>query len=117
MALNAADPHHLPFQKDLLRLASEKKMGIIGMKVPARGRLLTSARLSMKECVEYVWSLPVSTVIIGCDTVAQLEDNVALARGFKQPLPPSARARLEERTRDTASTCAWYKRSGFQPAG
>src|SRR5262249_4625573 len=40
MALNAADPHHLPFQKELLRQASEKKMGIIGMKVPARGRLL-----------------------------------------------------------------------------
>jgi aryl-alcohol dehydrogenase-like predicted oxidoreductase len=116
MALNAADRHHLPFQDDLLRQAVEKKMGIIGMKVPARGRLLERAGLKMKECVGYVWSLPVSTIIIGCDTVAQLEENVALARGFK-PLPAEAIAQIETRTRDSARTCAWYKRGGAQPWG
>ena len=116
MALNAADPHHLPFQKELLQEAARKKMGIIGMKVPARGRLLEQAGLNMKECVEYVWSLPVSTVIIGCDSVRQLEQNVALARAFK-PLAPEAMAAIESRTRDTARACAWYKRGGAQPWG
>ena len=116
MALNAADRHHLPFQENLLQEASRKKMGIIGMKVPARGRLLQQAGLSMKECVDYVWTLPVSTVIIGCDSVQQLEQNVALAKGFK-PLSPSAMAKIELRTRETASTCAWYKRGSSQPWG
>ncbi|HEV8375566.1 MAG TPA: aldo/keto reductase [Candidatus Polarisedimenticolia bacterium] len=116
MALNAADRHHLPFQDDLLQEAVRRKMGIIGMKVPARGRLLSTAGLKMKECVGYVWSLPVSTVIIGCDSVPQLEENVALARGFK-PLPPDVLASLESRTRESARTCAWYKRGGAQPWG
>jgi len=32
--------------------------------------------------MQYVLSLPVSTVVVGCDTVAQLEENVAIARDF-----------------------------------
>jgi hypothetical protein len=42
MAVNAADPHHYSFSEQLLPLAVEKQMGIIGMKVPARGRILST---------------------------------------------------------------------------
>ncbi len=42
MAMNAADPHHFSFNQDLLPLAVERQMGIIGMKVPARGRILST---------------------------------------------------------------------------
>ncbi len=42
MALNAADPHCASFQAKLLPTAVEKQMGIIAMKVPARGRILSS---------------------------------------------------------------------------
>lgn len=99
MAVNAADPHHMSFGKELLPLAVEKEMGIIGMKIPARGRILAnwtpppaeqqrgiiatqSGTLSMAEAMRYTLSLPVSTVIIGCDTIAQLEENVNIARDF-----------------------------------
>jgi aryl-alcohol dehydrogenase-like predicted oxidoreductase len=37
LALNAADPYHLSFKEKLLPMAVEKEMGIIGMKIPARG--------------------------------------------------------------------------------
>jgi hypothetical protein len=79
-------------------------MGIIGMKVPGRGRLLsnwtpppievqkhtwdgmvlatTPGTLTMREAMYYALSRPVSTIIVGCDTVAQLEENVQLAREF-----------------------------------
>src|ERR1039457_3652032 len=104
MAVNAADPHHYSFSEQLLPLAVEKQMGIIGMKVPARGRILsswtpppieqqkhswegmvlapTSGTLDMQQAMYYSLSLPVSTVIIGCDSIAQLEQNVHLAREF-----------------------------------
>ncbi|HVP55634.1 MAG TPA: aldo/keto reductase [Candidatus Eisenbacteria bacterium] len=105
MAVNAADPHHFSFSEQLLPLAVEKQMGIIGMKVPARGRILSSwtpppieaqkhswegmsvqaptpGTLDMRQAMYYSLSLPVSTVIIGCDSVAQLEHNVQLAREF-----------------------------------
>ena len=91
MALNAADPHHRSFQEKLLPMAVDKQMGIIGMKIPARGRILNSWQpdkshdsgwnqpaskpgvLAMKEAMYFTLSLPVSTVIIGCDSIAQLE--------------------------------------------
>src|SRR6201987_1996012 len=105
MAMNAADPHHYSFNEALLPLAVEKQMGIIGMKIPARGRILSSwnppsieqqkhswegmaiqtsspGTLNMREAMYYTLSRPVSTVIIGCDSIAQLAENVQLARDF-----------------------------------
>jgi uncharacterized protein len=104
MAVNAADPHHYSFSEKLLPLAVEKQMGIIGMKVPARGRILstwtpppleeqkhtwegmvpapTSGTLDMRQAMYYSLSQPVSTVIIGCDSIPQVEQNVQLAREF-----------------------------------
>jgi predicted aldo/keto reductase-like oxidoreductase len=100
MAVNAADKHHLSFIEHLLPLALEQELGIIGMKIPARGRILAgwtppppdqqraserparSGTLSMKEALEYVLSQQVSTVIIGCDDVAQVEENAQIAREF-----------------------------------
>src|ERR1700751_1780400 len=105
MAMNAADPHHYSFNEALLPLAVEKQMGIIGMKIPARGRILSSwnppsieqqkhswegmaiqtsspGTLNMREAMYYTLSKPVSTVIIGCDSIAQLAENVQLARDF-----------------------------------
>ena len=87
MALNAADSHIHSFTAELLPLAVEKQMGIIGMKVPARGRLLSSwtpppleqqehswegsaiatrsGVISMREAMQFTLTHPVSTVIIG----------------------------------------------------
>jgi hypothetical protein len=116
MAVNAADRHHLSFIDNLLPLALEQQLGIIGMKIPSRGRLLASwtpppanqvppfergatrpGTLTMKEALEYVLSLPVSTVIIGCDDVAQLEENVAIAKAFT-PLPEAKLAELQAKS-------------------
>jgi aryl-alcohol dehydrogenase-like predicted oxidoreductase len=66
MALNPADKHHLAFTEELLPLAKEKQMGVIGMKIPARGRIFREGGLtSMRDAMTYVLSLPgVSTVIV-----------------------------------------------------
>src|SRR5208283_4396998 len=87
LAMNAADPHHFSFNAELLPLAVERQMGIIGMKIPGRGRILSSwtpppieqqkhswegmvlaptpGTLTMREALYYTLSRPVSTVIIG----------------------------------------------------
>ncbi|MFZ0861298.1 MAG: hypothetical protein WAN18_11490, partial [Candidatus Sulfotelmatobacter sp.] len=118
MAVNAADPHHFSFSEQLLPLAVEKQMGIIGMKVPARGRILsswtpppieqqthmwegmvlapTAGTLNMRQAMYYSLSLPVSSVIIGCDTIAQLDQNVQLALEFT-PLTQQQMAGLTEK--------------------
>jgi aryl-alcohol dehydrogenase-like predicted oxidoreductase len=110
MALNPADRHHLPFVPSILAVANKKGMGIIGMKIPARGRIFRPDGISgMKGPLTYVLSLPVSTVIIGCDNVKQLEENVQIATDFK-PLPKEEMARLEGATETYVSEAAWFKR-------
>jgi uncharacterized protein len=42
----------------------------------------TPGTLDMRQAMYYALSLPVSTVIIGCDSIAQLGHNVQLARDF-----------------------------------
>jgi hypothetical protein len=110
MALNAADKHRLPFQESLLPLATKKRLGIIGMKIPARDRLLRPDGVStMKDAMGYTLTLPVSTVIIGCKTVEQLEENIAIAKNFK-PLSAADMARLEGLTASYAAEGSWFKK-------
>ena len=85
MALNPADKYHRPFLDNLLPLANEKGMGVIAMKIPARGRIFREGGLtSMREALSWTMSQPISTVIVGCDDVAQLEENIAVAADFRQ---------------------------------
>ncbi len=127
MAFNAADTWHLPFKKTLLPLAVEKEMGIIGMKIPARGRILEGVpppppekqrgtakydrpgTLTMKEAMRYTLSHPVSTVIIGVDNIAQLEENLRIAREFV-PLNAAQLEALEQKVKPVYGQASWYKR-------
>jgi aryl-alcohol dehydrogenase-like predicted oxidoreductase len=110
MALNPADTHHLPFINSVLPLANKKGMGVIGMKIPARGRIFRPEGITgIKGPLSYVLSLPVSTVIIGCDNVKQLEENVQIATAFT-PLPRAEMARLENATATYVSEASWFKR-------
>lgn len=108
LALNAADRYRLPFAEKLLPLAVENEMGIIGMKVPARGRLLGPKGLDMKEALRYVLTLPVSTVIVGCDSIAQLDANVAIAREFT-PLSSEQMAAVERRAEPVAEQSLFFR--------
>ena len=117
MALNAADPHYLPFAEQLLPLANRKNMGVIGMKIPARGRIFRDGGISsMREAMHWVLTQPVSTVIIGCDDIAQLEENVALAAEF-QPLNDGQLARISSLTTEYAKEAMWYKRGARERQG
>ena len=131
MAMNAADPHHYSFNDKLLPLAVEKQMGIIGMKIPGRGRLLSTwtppsieqqkhswegmtiqtdkpGTLRMRDALYYTLSKPVSTVIIGCDTIAQLEENVQLAREFT-PLNDAQQSELVAKAEPCAKPSLFFR--------
>ncbi len=130
MAFNAADPHHLSFRK-LLDLAVEKEVGIVGMKIPARGRLLQgyvppppeqqrgrvkadrTGTISIEEAMRYVLSFPVSTVILGVDTLAQLEEDVAIARDFR-PMSDGQLRDIEARVKDIAGQALWFRKDAPQ---
>ena len=127
--VNAADKYAYPFEPTVLPLAVEKQMGIIAMKVMARGRILSSwtpppvevqkhswegtgaiattpGTLTKHETFFYTLSLPVSTAIIGCDSIEQVEECVQLAREFT-PLSERQMAGLEAKVEPV------YKQSLF----
>ena len=132
MALNAADRHQYSFAEHLLPLAVEKQMGIIGMKIPARSRMLaawtpppadsmapferpsggvptTPGTLTIREAMYYSLSYPVSTVIIGCDNPAQVEENVRLARDFT-PLTEAQLGELAAKTEVIKRQALFFRR-------
>ncbi len=95
MALNAADLHYLPFQQALLETALEKEMGIIAMKVTARGNIFQEGGITtMQQALGYVFSLPISTAIVGISRVEEIEENAALAAEFT-PFSREKMAHLE----------------------
>ena len=109
MALNAADRHNKSFIDNLLPFAVQKNLGIIGMKIPARGRIFRDGGItSMKQAMEYVLTLPVSTIIVGISTLSELEENVRIAKNFK-PLSEKEMRELEELTKPYFDDAAWFK--------
>jgi predicted aldo/keto reductase-like oxidoreductase len=99
----------------LLRTANEQRMGVIGMKIPGRGRVFREGGItSMADTMRWVLTHPVSTVIVGCDDVAQLEENVQIARDF-QPMDKQELARVSGLVEPYALEAAFFKRdaAGF----
>jgi aryl-alcohol dehydrogenase-like predicted oxidoreductase len=62
----------------------------------------------MREAMYYSLSLPVSTVIIGCDNVQQLEENVQLAREFT-PLSAHQMSALNARAEPVSKQAMFFK--------
>lgn len=94
-AVNAGDRFYLPFKDTVIPEALRQDMGIIGMKVLARGYILRDDGIkTAQEAISYVLNLPVSVVIIGCSTPDEVEENVRIAKTFKR-LSKVEVARLE----------------------
>ena len=82
--VNPAEPAFESFLDNVIPLANEREMGIIGMKVYFRGLATKIPGFKgMEPYLRFALSQPISTVVIGCDNVDQLEENVNLARSFK----------------------------------
>jgi aryl-alcohol dehydrogenase-like predicted oxidoreductase len=111
MALNAADRHNKSFIENLLPAAVERNLGIIGMKVPARGRLFREGGIrTMETAMRYVLTLPVSTIIVGITNVDELEENVRIASAFA-PMTHEEIAQAEGLTRAYYADASWFKSS------
>ena len=109
-AVNAADVHVKPsFVKTFLPEAKKSNLGIIGMKVLGQGYIIHPKGITTTwEPIQYALSLPVSTIIVGHDKVAQLEENASIARSFEQ-LTSSEMKEIEEKTKEYPRRACFYR--------
>ena len=111
MPLNAIDPHAKSFELGSLPAARERGLGVVAMKVFASGALVGDPALSPtpEECLRWSLSLPVSTAIVGCSTVEELERDLACAKTLV-PLTDEERKAILLKTRPFVDRgIEWYK--------
>jgi predicted aldo/keto reductase-like oxidoreductase len=109
LPVNPAENSYKSFLHTVVPRATEKEMGVIGMKVYFRG---FAAKLpwysSMEPFLHYALSHPVTTVVIGCDSVQQLEENVGFAKSFKH-MTDQDKVDFEGRVAPFARDLMYYK--------
>jgi len=81
MPLNPADPAYLSFEKAVLPVAVQRGLGIQAIKTTGNAGLLPN--LHLRDCLQYVLSLPVHCAAMGCTTVGQLEDDVRIVQSLR----------------------------------
>jgi aryl-alcohol dehydrogenase-like predicted oxidoreductase len=83
MPLNVLDAHHDSFERRVLPRLVEQGIAPIGMKPMADGRIVYEGIASPEECLRYAMSLPVATVITGCDSVERVEQALRISTAFR----------------------------------
>lgn len=109
MPVNPAEPYYNNFITNLMPYALQKDMGVIAMKVYLRGLV---SQIPGVDAVEpfyrFAISHSITTAIIGCDTILQLEENVSCARSFV-PLSDSEMNDLIDLVAPYARQLMYYK--------
>ena len=99
MPINVIDSHFHSFIKNVLPAAVERNFGILAMKTLSAGRFFKEKKkfdkiewetndplvpnyISVKEALYFVWSLPVSVLITGAESIEFLQEKIDLASGF-----------------------------------
>jgi predicted aldo/keto reductase-like oxidoreductase len=109
MPVNPAEPHYWSFLSEVLPKAQAKGMGILGMKTLSRGVCVKIfGAESAENFLRFALTQPISTAVVGCETVEQLEMNVRIARSF-QPMPKKDQDILLSRVKSYARELMYYK--------
>jgi aryl-alcohol dehydrogenase-like predicted oxidoreductase len=122
MPINAVDPSYQSFVKNVLPQLVEKNMGVLAMKTLAdqgffgRNRWdaratgvspLIPNRISVMDAIHFVWSLPVTVLITGAESLDQLHEKIGLAHSFKG-MPEEERERIIRKVADLAGNRVEY---------
>ncbi len=101
MPINVIDSHFHSFIKNVLPIAVERNFGILAMKTLSDGRFfkikkqrdntpwetedpLIPNHITVKEALNFVWSLPVSVLITGAENKELIAEKIELAREFSR---------------------------------
>ncbi len=97
MPINPFDPSFRSFEKNVLPVAVQKGMAVFSMKsMGGSGEAIVHGALTPTEALSYAMSVPgVSVTISGMDSMAVLDQNLAILKDFK-PLGEKQMSELRE---------------------
>ncbi len=102
-------PFYWSFLHDVLPKAQGKGMGILGMKTLSRGIVIKIfGAESIESFLRFALTQPISTAVVGCESIAQLEMNVRIAQSF-QPMPKKDQDILLNKVKSYARELMYYK--------
>jgi aryl-alcohol dehydrogenase-like predicted oxidoreductase len=84
MPVSVLDANFNSFQREILPIAQEQGIGVIGMKSLAAGHLfdVPDVAITADEAIRYALSQPIAALCTGVDTMAVLEQNLRVGRDF-----------------------------------
>jgi aryl-alcohol dehydrogenase-like predicted oxidoreductase len=95
--------YNYSFLETVLPVARERNMAVLGMKVFGAGRVKHAT--SVEPYLRYALHTPVDTMVIGSDSIAQLEEKVRIIKSNPAPLTDAEREALVPEA--IAVTQAW----------
>jgi len=109
--VNAADKNmKKSFISELLPVVKKQGLGTIGMKVFSHGYMLHPKGIKTPwEAIAYALSQDISTIIVGHDSVEQLEENVAIAKGF-YGLSEEQQKEIAKKTKDYLKRSCFFRK-------
>ncbi len=109
MPINPAEPHYWSFLQEVLPKAQGKGMGILGMKTLSRGIVIKIfGAESIESFLRFALTQPITTAVVGCDSIEQLEWNVRIAQSF-QPMLKKDQDILLNKVKPYARELMYYK--------
>jgi aryl-alcohol dehydrogenase-like predicted oxidoreductase len=101
MPINPFDPSFRSFESNVLPVAVQKGMAVFSMKsMSGSGESIVNGALTPTEALSYAMSVRgVSTTISGMDSMAVLDQNLEILRGFK-PLSERQMTQMREHGRE-----------------
>jgi predicted aldo/keto reductase-like oxidoreductase len=83
MPVNALDEHYDSFGQKVIPVAHKRGIAVLGMKPLSNGAILKTNTISAVEALHYAMSVPVTMTITGCESLANLEQAIGVARNFE----------------------------------
>ena len=127
MPINVIDSHFHSFIKNILPLALDRNFGILAMKTLSDGRFFKEKKrleeiqwesddpivptyISIREALNFVWSLPVSVLITGAENQAFLQEKIDLAKDFVSISEVDRYALMDKVVEKAGNTIEYYKK-------
>ena len=84
MPVSVLDANFNSFQTEIIPIAQEQGIGVIGMKSLAAGHIFDDPAIDItaEEAIRYALSQPIASLCTGIDSMAILEQNLRIAREF-----------------------------------